>query len=109
VDCVSFAPYKRHLPLPALANLLQSSPTEHLGPSELETRCLAARALTRPEKRPSHASGAPYSWEALKARGTGSDGGSDDGSDYVSHMWRRAARRRTVLRLPDCTAAGPAC
>src|SRR5580693_1163713 len=63
VDCVSFAPHKRHLPLSAPANLLQSSPTEHLGPSELETRCLAAGALTRPEKRPSQASGAPYSWE----------------------------------------------
>jgi hypothetical protein len=35
VDCLSFAPHKRHLPLSALANSLQFSPTEHIGPSEL--------------------------------------------------------------------------
>jgi Phage integrase family len=32
VDCVSFAPHKRHLALSALANLLQSLLTEHFGP-----------------------------------------------------------------------------
>jgi hypothetical protein len=88
VDC-SFAPHKRHLPLPAPANLLQASPTEHLGLSELETRCLAAGALTLAR---------PILGRTLETRVTGSSGGSDDPSDCVPHMWHRAARARTGLR-----------
>ena len=55
--------------------------------------------LTRPQKRPSQASGAPYSWanwgnsRDRKRRRVGYR------SDCVSQMWHRPARRRAVLRF----------
>src|ERR1700749_3473296 len=61
-------------------------PTEHVGPSELETRCLVRRMAR------------PILGRTLETRGTGSGGGADDRSECVPHMWHRAARGRTGLR-----------